>query len=378
MNRRLLLPEWVFRYACLVTAVANLGANVFLVLFYEPVFKALGVPPPADPFLFTIHSALSFTMGFVALLAYLRPDRAIGPLIIGIIGKGLYVVITYSFFALGRVHPVFLVFVAWDALFVLVFFLYWIKLAAPDLLELQLEVLDGIARPAPTRRALLIGFSLTRNGSKALESLKAGMERQGYGVEIAYVVPQEQIFTWPLSFTAFVRICARAFTRAPAKIAPLQVKDRVDWDLVVVESPTWLLGMAAPVESLFFDPANRELFRGRDAAVLVTSRAAYQRTLGMLVRHLERAGANVVAARGYAHAGREPRRLISLWLYLIFRREGFPPLIAEPHYGLSAESLREIQNLGVDLADRSRGRPHWTLLLDEPAPAAPSAEVAHG
>jgi hypothetical protein len=83
----------------------------------------------------------------------------------------------------------------------------------------------------------------------------------------------------------------------------------------------------------------------------------------MLVRWLERCGANVVAARAYAHAGHEPRRLLSLWFYLIFRRPGFPPGLAEKQYGLSDETLHTIKIFGTQLADRQRTRPHWTLML---------------
>jgi hypothetical protein len=76
----------------------------------------------------------------------------------------------------------------------------------------------------------------------------------------------------------------------------------------------------------------------------------------MMVRWLQSLGSNVVAAAGYTHEGREPRRLFSLWFYLIFRRAGFPPLLAEPRYGLSEDTLDEIRGLGQRLAARPAGR----------------------
>lgn len=381
ITRRPLLPSWIFRWACLITAVANLGGNVAMVLFYEPIFRLFGVPLPTDLHNFTLGCVLSFTMGLVALLIFLSPTSSRGLLAVGILGKGLYAAITYYFCAVRGLHPFFMAFVLWDVVFVIVFFLYWIGLANPDFVELQQEIFEGIDAPgrASGKRALLIGFSLTGTGSKALARLAKGLEARGYTCDTTMVVPLEEVFTWPLSFWAFVRICARALVRAPATIAPLALPSpRPDWDLVVVESPTWLLGMAAPVEAVLTDPAYRDLFRGRDAAVLVSCRGAYQRTLAMMVRRLEGAGANVVAARGLAHPGREPRRLMSLWFYLIFRKAGFPPLLAAPTYGLSEETLQEVEVLGGDLADRARTRPHWTLLMTLELPIAPNTREAHG
>ena len=43
---------------------------------------------------------------------------------------------------------------------------------------------------------------------------------------------------------------------------------------------------------------------------------------------------------------------MSLWFYLMFRKAGYPPGLAEPQYGLSSESLNRIRRLGEDLATR--------------------------
>jgi hypothetical protein len=359
--RRTSVAGTILRYLCLLTALANMGGNVLLQLFYRPLFVWLGVPLPTDLRAFVLESVLSFAMGVVALLVFLHPRRGIGLLQIGILGKGGYALVTYFFYAVYQLHGFYLVFVVWDAVFVVVFFLYWIHLESPELVELQQAIFDGIHQDR-TNRALLIGFSLTDNGKKGMQHLAAGLESKGYEVDILPVIAQEAIFRFPMSFGGFVSIVMRAFVRHPAKIAPLQVPHH-DYDLVVVESPTWLLGIAAPVEAVLQHPENRALFAGRDAVALVVCRGAHRRTQAMLVRWLERCGANVVAARAYAHVGHEPRRLLSLWFYLIFRRPGFPPGLAEKHYGLSDETLRAIKIFGAQLADRQRTRPHWTLML---------------
>ena len=340
----------VLRYLCLLTAVANMGGNVLLVLFQRPLFERLGIPHPIDPRGFLLESTLSFLMGAVALLVFLNPRRAIGLLQIGILGKGAYAVLTYYFFAFHGLHPFFLVYAAWDAVYVVIFFLYWIHLESPDLPPLQTSVQAGAPRKR-THRALILGFSLTGNGRKAVEHLEAGLHDEGYQVDRVAIQPAEPVFRFPMSLVDFTRIVIRAFLRYPAFIAPLRIP-RADYDLVIVESPTWLLGIAAPVEAVFQDPAYRSLFEGRDAAALVVCRGAHHRTRAMMVRYLQSLGANVVAAPGYSHQGREPRRLLSLWFYLIFRRAGFPPGLAESGYGLSEDTLMEIRRLGRRLALR--------------------------
>jgi hypothetical protein len=356
MKVRPLISRRQLRYLCLVTAIANLGGNPLMLAFQRPAFQALQIPLPADAYLFTLQCALSFTMGVVALVTFIRPDR--GLLIIGIVGKGLYAGITYYFWAIQRVDGYFLLFVAWDAAFVLIFFLYWIQLAHPDLVELGHSMYAGLdARQGAPRRALVVGLSLTGNGKKAIENLVRGLESEGYAVDVGWVRPQERIFRYPFSLPAFARVVVRAFFRVPAP-ARIEVAERKDWDLVVVESPTWMIGAAAPVETVLADGDNRDLFMGRDAAVVVVCRGAWQRSCAMLARRLESAGANVVTARGYAHQGWEPARLLLLWWKLITGRDRLWGVT----YGLSDETLGHVRQLGVDLARRGRSRPHWTLL----------------
>lgn len=330
-----------------------MGGNILLLLLRDPLFDRLGVPRPLDPRGFVLESTLSFTMGVVALLIFLNPARSIGLLQIGILGKGAYALVTYYFFAFHDTHPFYLVFAAWDAVYVVIFFLYWIHLESPDLPRLAVEVGAGSSGNR-TNRAAIIAFSLTGNGRKGVEQIEAGLQGKGYGVDVVWVEPAEPVFRFPMSLGDFVRIVVRAFFRYPAFIESLHVP-RSDYDLVIVESPTWLLGVAAPVEAVFQAPANRWLFEGRDAAAVVICRGAHRRSRAMMARRLERLGANVVTARGYGHAGWEPRRLMSLWFYLIFRRAGFPPGLAEPRYGLSDESLSDLRRLGEELAVRDGG-----------------------
>jgi hypothetical protein len=352
---RPVIPGKMLRWLVALTAVANIVGNPLLLALHGPAFDALGIQPVQDTYLFTLHCALSFTMGVVALVAFIRPDR--GVLAIGIVGKGLYAAITYYFFAIGRVSGWFLLFVGWDAAFVVVFFLYWIQLAQPDLRELGHSLYAGLETRPGGKHALVIGLSLTGNGRRAIDRLQRGLEREGYRVDVAWLEPDERVYRYPMSLGAFAKVNVRAALRQGGGCR-VDLGQRCDWDLVVVESPTWLLGAAGPVESFLADSANRDLFKGRDAAALVICRGAWQRTSAMLVRGLQRAGANVVTARAFVHQGWEPGRLCLLWWKHLTGKDRLWGI----QYGLSDQSLQEIEELGADLARRVRNRPHWTLL----------------
>jgi hypothetical protein len=202
---------------------------------------------------------------------------------------------------------------------------------------------------------LVLAYSLTGNGKKAVERLKQGMESRGYSVDIKYVEAVESIYRFPMSFFDFCQIVLRAAVRWPARIAPLDIPRDHPYDLIVVESQTWLLGMSAPIQALLTITPNRLIFEGRDAAALVVCRGAYRRTQAMVVREMQSCGANVVGARAFVHEGWEPSRLLSLWFYLIYRRAGEPRWLdglVQKHYGLSETSLKQIEEFGADLAAR--------------------------
>jgi hypothetical protein len=324
-------------------------------MFYRPLFAWLKVPLPGDLSTFVFESVLSFTMGVGAYLVWRNPWRNVDLLKVGIVGKGLFAFSTYYFFAFNHLHWFFLVFGIWDFVFVVIFFLFLIQLQSPDLARLQRgDVFEGLPRPI-TRRALILAFSLTGNGRLASERLRRGLESRGYSADVRYVEALEPIFRFPMSFSDFVQIVVRAALRRSARIAPLDIPPDHPYDLVVVESQTWLLGMSAPIQALFEHAETRLIFEGRDAAALVVCRGAWRRTQAMVVRGLERSGARVVGSRGFVHEGWEPSRLFSLWLYLIYHQAGRPRWLdglVQLHYGLSESSLREVEQLGASLADR--------------------------
>ena len=90
--------------------------------------------------------------------------------------------------------------------------------------------------------------------------------------------------------------------RIPAKIgASLGIPPDHDYDLVVVESQTWFVGISAPVEAVFQDSANRGVFAGRDVATVNVCRGLWRRPQAMLVRWIEHCGGHVIGSRAFAN-----------------------------------------------------------------------------
>jgi hypothetical protein len=344
----------LFRFLCLVTAVANAGGNALLLAAYPQLFAWLRVPLPADPFSFTAVSGFSFTVGVLAYLVYRDPERNRGLLVVGAVGKGIYALVTFLFWFAGRLHPFYLAFGVWDAAFAVIFALFLLHLLSPDLTALnQGTVLTGNPRPG-TRRALLLCYSLTGNGRRAVERVGRGLAAGGYEVDEKPVQAEEDLFRFPLSLGRFLRIMVRAVLRIPARARPLQLLPGRDYDLVVVECQTWFVGMGGPMEGVFQDPANRGLFAGRDVALVTVCRGLWRRSQAMAARLAEACGGRVVGARACENPGREPMRTWSLFLFLGFGEAGRPRFLRRwltPQF-LSEEALASLESFGRSLAAR--------------------------
>lgn len=344
----------VFRYLCLLTALANAGGNLSIVLFYRPIFQLVGAPLPADRFAFTCVSALSFTVGIMAYVIFRNPEENKNMLLIGAIGKALYCLSTLYFFHIGKAHWFYLIFGVWDGVYAVIFTLFLIHLLSPDLSVLHEGViLPGVDRPR-TKRALLLVYSLSGNGSGAIARVKRGLEGKGYEVDRKDVEPVETIFHFPFKLFEFLRIAVRAILRRPAAIKPLGIAADHPYDLIVVQGPTWFVGMAAPMEAVFQDRSNHAIFAGRDVAVVNVCRGLWRRTQAMTVSWLKECQANVVGARAFPTPGWEPARTLSLFIFLAAGApnkpawlKGFlqPPMIDEA-------ALSALESFGGQLATR--------------------------
>lgn len=345
----------LLRALCLITAIANTGGSVILLLFHRPILDLLGVPPPSDLPSFTFVSGFSFTIGVLSFLIYRAPESSTDLLVAGIFGKGLYALFTFYFYTTGELHWFYRIFGIWDGVFVLVFFFFFIYLVSPDLNALNAgAILPGAAR-ARGNRALLLYYSLTGNGRLAMQHVKEGLLRKGYTVDEKVVEPDEALYRFPLSWRRFWRITFRAVFRIPAAVKPLGIPADHPYDLIVVECPTWLLGMAGPMEAVFEDPANHAIFRGRDVAAVHVCRGLWRRSQAMTVRWLDRCHAHVVGARACSNPGWEPARLLSLFIFLATARECYPRWLCGwflQRQHLSEEKLAALVRFGGALAER--------------------------
>lgn len=348
------IPEKGFRYLCLLTALANAGGNLAMLLFYKPIFKLFGAPLPTDLYYFAFVAGFSFVVGILAFVVFLAPERTIPLLAIGIVGKAIYAFFSFYFYNHGQLHPFFMIFGWWDAIYTVIFFLYLIRLVSPDLTELNKgTILPGVDRPR-SNRALFIYFSLTGNGGRAMAKVREGLESQGYQVDEKRCESEEPLFHFPFTLIEFIRIMVRAIFRVPTTIKPLQIPSDHPYDLVVVESQTWFVGMGAPVEAVFQDPKNRGIFAGRDVAAVNVCRGLWQRPQAQLIRWIEASGGHVVGARAYENPGVEPIRCFSLFFFLGAGKPDSPSflkgLLTPQHIGPTAE--RELVIFGQALAKR--------------------------
>jgi len=344
-----------FRYLCLLTALANAGGNIGLVLFYKPIFQLFGVPLPQDMFSFAFVCGFSFTVGVLAFIVFLAPEKSAPLLVVGITGKAIYAFFTFYFRFHSGLPDFYMVFGWWDAVYTVIFFMFLMRVVSPDLTVLNHgNILPGVVRPR-TKKALLIYFSMTGNGSRAMKRVREGLESKGYTVDERMCESTEALFHFPFSLGVFLRIMIRAIFRVPTTIKPLGIPANHAYDLIVVESQTWFVGMSAPVEAAFQDQNNRSIFAGRDVAAVNVCRGLWQRPQAQLIRWLERVGGHVVGARAYENPGHEPVRCFSLFFFLGTGAPGRPAflngILTQQH--ITAEAEQELVAFGQALAERN-------------------------
>jgi len=348
----------ILRLLCFLTAGANMGGNALLMFAHEPLFRWLGLAQPADLYTFTSVLGFSFTSGVVALLIALRPAQAAPLLVVGMVGKGLFALVTMAFHLRSPLPWPWLAFGAWDAAFVGVFWLYLVHLSRPELLVLNRgAIVPGGDRPR-TRKALLLSYSLSGNARAAVAHVEAGLRSNGYECTRVSVQPVERaLFGFPFSsFWSFGRILVRAVLRRRAAIEPIDVAPDHDHDLIVIVGQTWMVGLAAPVEELFLDERTRGIFEGRDVAIINVSRGLWRRSQAMLASHVQAAGGHLIAASAHTNPGTEPFRTLSLFVFLAFggKVPAWVPRWLRMPQSLEPWVQAQLEQLGERLALRSR------------------------
>lgn len=344
------------RYACLVTAFVNAFGNLGLMLIYRPLFDLLGIPVPIDLHYFYWMAGLSFTNGVLAYYIFDNPEENRALLKVGIVGKGIFSLMTFYFCIFHGIHWFFLILGLWDAIFVLIFWIYLIQLQAPDLTRMNSgELLPG--RGHTSRKAMILYYSLTGTGAASVERIQKGLETTGYSVDTIQVRPvDKKLFHFPFdSVLSFISLTLLAILRRKARVEPLNLPSDHDYDLIIIESQTWFVGMSAIVEAIFQNEDNRPFFQGRDAVAIIVCRGLWRRSQAMLMRHLEEFGSNVIGTQAYTHVGWEPSRLFSLAAYFIYGKTEQPVWLKwflQPRCSLSDSSLDALEVYSKKLANR--------------------------
>lgn len=353
-EKRPVLSPRLFRALCLVTALANAGGNLFMFFAYKPVFDLFGVPLPSDLQSFHFVCGFSFTVGILAFLVWRSPSTSTDLLVVAIIGKAIYAALTGYHHVEHDAHWFYKIFGIWDAAFVVIFFLWLVQLMSPDLGAFNAGTVKPGGGKKGNGRALLVSWSMTGNGARAMKHVKHGLERKGYTVDEKVVAAAESLYTFPLTFPRFLKIFLRAVFRLRGRAKPLEVADPDAYDLVVVNGQTWFLGPGAPIEDVITSPENTRLFAGRDVATVVVCRGLWRRTEAMMVRALEHAGARMVGARSFANPGGEPIRTFSLFFFLGFGKPSTPKVLSGTltNQWLADRDLEELERFGEALATR--------------------------
>ena len=176
--------------------------------FYRPLFKWLSVPLPWDVHSFLFVASFSFTMGVLAFLIFLHPEKSVGLLIIGIVGKGVYAFFTFYCYVFQDLHWFYLIFGVWDAAYTVIFLLFLISLVSPDLSRLnEGDVYLGVNRPRTNKALVLFFADLDRPVRHRKDQGRFGTE--GLLVDMKSIEPEEKIFRFPMSFSDFSRIVVR-------------------------------------------------------------------------------------------------------------------------------------------------------------------------
>ena len=309
----------------------------------------------------------------------LERSRGVGVLALAVVGAGGAALVGFVWLASDGSAAALSLSVGAAAV-TLALWLGLIRQLRSDLRVLNSGVMQpGLDRDRP-RRALLVYYSLSGNGGKAIARVARGLMDAGYQCHDCPVRPrQPERFQFPFaSFGQFFRIMIGALLRWPTEVEwCISPRDRDgvdgadaagdagdagavepdDHDLVVCLSQTWMLGISAPMQGLFESEQGRALFAGRDVAVINVCRGLWRRSQAQLATWCVRAGGHVIATSPHSNPGTEPMRLFSLVVFLALGPDRWPGHREGrwlTRQFLSERDLDLLHALGRQLAGRPR------------------------
>jgi hypothetical protein len=114
-----------YRLPLLLTAIYDGLLGLVFLFFSDPIFRSLGVEPPANPVYVQLAAGLIAIMGLGFYLAWRAPLVNTDLVLVGTVFKAFYVVLAIYAQIRGQIpHGLFLLFAAIDAAFLLIFLSY--------------------------------------------------------------------------------------------------------------------------------------------------------------------------------------------------------------------------------------------------------------
>lgn len=349
-----IIPEVVLRYTCLLVALANAVGNFIIFFFYQPLFEWMNIPLPTDVPYFLWMTGFSFNVGVLAYFIFREPERNRDMLKVGIIGKCIFAGLTLDFYFSGGISQIFLGIGIFDGWAALMFALYLARLTRCPIRELnESPVPLHMKTVGTTQNALVLYYSLTGNTRNGADRIASGLEATGYRVDLVPIEVERPRIAFPFpNVWAFISLTLRSIFRTPVEIKPLNIQEDRDYDLIILGTQTWFVGMGLPMQAVFEQARYRPIFDGKDVAIFIICRGLWRRSQAMLFDRVQRWGGNVIAIRAYTHAGKEPSRFFSLAFYLIYHKVGKPAWLRwllQERYGPSEADLEDLRCFGVSL-----------------------------
>lgn len=199
-------------------------------------------------------------------------------------------------------------------------------------------------------KALIIYYSLTKQAERVANAIAGGLRKESCDVvlkEIELAEPYIFPFKSPLDF---FKISLDMWRGEKIEIKPMNI-DAEQFDLVVLGSQTWWLSPSLPISALLSKEESRTYFEGKNVAVFVVCRGAWQRNLSIVLEKLRRLGAHIVDTIALQHQGREPGRFLTLAAYHVFGKEFTPSFLKKLlyPYGLGEGELAQAEQFGRKL-----------------------------
>lgn len=197
------------------------------------------------------------------------------------------------------------------------------------------------------KKGLVIFYSQTGQTRKAVDQFCLGLE----GFEWDQLLIQEKnTYAFPWGINSFFRLFPKCVTGKGTELAPIEINDQEDYDLVVLGYQVWFLSLSLPMQSALRDPRIQRVLRNSPVLAIVTCRNMWISAVEKTNRILKNLGAGKIKtlvlcdlSPAWATFVTTPR-----WL-LKGKKEAFGIF---PEAGIAQKDFQSCFALGRDMASR--------------------------